>query len=334
MSIFQSLSVVALRQLVSGACNAVGLRGSGDEVAYFLTARFTDHSQKLTTALQSANERAWKALEIALAGDSFWDKCKVAFTSSEDQAFRQQVRTFLDASPFVKLQTTNAKFCQQCLGELRQARKRRLLQEGQLAPTELAQRVGTFAGFSDPDALLDAEWQVIDQMAEALRRAECVNLARLLSLRPKKGMSMVAVGARYFFRREVETDPELFQGLAFAKLEAIQEGQQRGFAELTNALTQQGQRLEDLLSDVKAVVVQTHSAVLDLQGQIKGQSEQIQQISQAVTKLLEQHQFERRELRPQTACPSAATRNGGWYGNWWLSTGPCRRKNDGGCLSC
>ncbi len=63
-------------------------------------------------------------------------------------------------------------------------------------------------------------------------------------------------------------------------------------------MTQQGQRLEELLADVRAVVEETHSAVLDLRRQIEGQSGHIQQIGQAVQKLLEQHQLHRREVRP------------------------------------
>ena len=70
MSVFISLSSFALRQLVDGACAAVGIKESGEAVTAFLAERFTDHSQRLTRALENANDNAWKALEIALAGDS------------------------------------------------------------------------------------------------------------------------------------------------------------------------------------------------------------------------------------------------------------------------
>ena len=70
----------------------------------------------------------------------------------------------------------------------------------------------------------------------------------------------------------------------------LTEAQRQGFDSLSAALAQQGQRLEELLGDVKAVVVQTHSAVLDLQGQVKGQGDQLREIGQAVQKMLEEHQ--------------------------------------------
>ena len=50
MSIFTSLSFLALRQLVDGACAAVGVQQGGDAVVGFLVERFTDHSQRLAEA--------------------------------------------------------------------------------------------------------------------------------------------------------------------------------------------------------------------------------------------------------------------------------------------
>ena len=92
MGVFQRLSVLALRQVVNVAGNAVGISGAGDKTVDALTKHFADHSQKLTVALERANERAWKALEIALAGDSLWERCKVGVAATEDTAFAQQVR--------------------------------------------------------------------------------------------------------------------------------------------------------------------------------------------------------------------------------------------------
>ena len=65
--------------------------------------RFTDHSRALARALADANERAWQALEIALAGDSWWDRVKGLLGRREDQALAGQVRAFLDAAPLPEL---------------------------------------------------------------------------------------------------------------------------------------------------------------------------------------------------------------------------------------
>ena len=102
------------------ASKAVGIDSGGEAVVKFLADRFTDHSQKLTAALQTANDRAWKAIEVALAGDSLWERCKVTLASAEDQAFREQVRAFLDVSPLTKASAeyvlSSARHCKNCGG--------------------------------------------------------------------------------------------------------------------------------------------------------------------------------------------------------------------------
>lgn len=297
MNIVLSLSALAVRQLVDGACAALGVRESGEKVVAFLTERFTDHSGRLNDALQSANERAWKALEVALAGDTFWERCRVLVARAEDKTFGLQVRAFLDVVPFPEL-TGKTAFRQKCLEELRAARKARILTSDGLQARQLAKQTVALARFGNPAAVLDAEWRAVVGMAGEIKQAGYTNLAWLLSQPPQEGRPLLVLAVRYFFRRCLEDDQKLYQGLSFARLEALGEKQERGFAALAGALSQQGQRLEELLGDVKAVVAETHSAVLDLQGQIESQSEQIQQIGHAVMKLLDQHQLQGRELRP------------------------------------
>src|SRR5262245_39029232 len=99
MRISEKLCALALRGLIGGACKAVGV-GAGEGavagVAAFLARHFVDHSVRLQEALRVANERAWRALEVALAGESLWDRCKLVLASGEEKAFREQVRPFLD----------------------------------------------------------------------------------------------------------------------------------------------------------------------------------------------------------------------------------------------
>ena len=186
---------------------------------------------------------------------------------AEDKAFAQQIRAFLDVTPFPEL-SGKAAFRHKCLEELQAARKGQALTAGTLDPGQLAQGTADFARFSDPQSLLDAEWRMVIGLAGQVKEAGFPNLAWLLSQRPRQGTPILVAGVRYFFRRAVEEDQKLFQGLSFARLEAMGEAQEKGFACLSAALNQQGRRLEELLGDVKAVVVQTHSAVLDMQAEL------------------------------------------------------------------
>ena len=258
MSILLNLSTLALRHVVDGACAAVGIKQSGEAVVNFLTERFTDHSQRLTIALQNANDKAWKALEIALAGDSLWDRCKNLIARSEDKAFAQQVRAFLDATPLPELSGKMA-FRQKCLEELLAARNAGVLTQGSLDQRQLAKQTGDFARFGDPASVVNAEWRLVVTIATELKQAGYDSLGWLLSQRPSQGMPVLVIAVRYFFRRAIEEDQKLFQGLAFIKLEALGETQEKGFAALSGAFAQQGQRLQELLRDVSATVVETHT---------------------------------------------------------------------------
>jgi hypothetical protein len=169
MSIFTSLSSLALRQVVDGACAALGVKESSEAVVGFLTERFTDHSQRLARALQQANDNAWKALEIALAGESLWERCKATVARAEDRAFAQQVRAFLDATPLPEL-AGKAAFRQKCLEELRAARKSQAFAAGTLDSCQLAQGTAGFARFSEPTNRPDPEWRMVVAVVNGLNR--------------------------------------------------------------------------------------------------------------------------------------------------------------------
>src|SRR5262249_49267415 len=73
MPVWQTISVLALRPLVSGAAHAVGMSLADDAmdgVTKFLAERLGDPSRRLPRALERSTIQAWRSLEIALAGES------------------------------------------------------------------------------------------------------------------------------------------------------------------------------------------------------------------------------------------------------------------------
>jgi hypothetical protein len=300
MGIVLDLSSLALGPLVEGACQVVGAKASEQLVSGVVTLlakRFTDQSARLTRAVEKANERAWKALEIALAGDSFWERCKVQLAGGEERAFRAQVRDFLDGIPASELPANKDEFRRQCWQELRKARKAGVLTGGVPSAEQLARRAGAFARFREPQLLLRAQHETLAHMARALGDLGYNRLAQLLA--PHEGTSLLVVAARYFLRRAIEEDTQLFQGLAFAQLEQVQAGQEQGFASLAQLLNEHGDQLETLLNDVAATVEETHSAVLDVRQELQRQGEQNRELYQAVLDLQARFDLMRADLRPR-----------------------------------
>src|ERR1019366_1689054 len=215
MSIVQDLSIIALRQVAK----AVGY-GVGEAVFSILVDRFTNHTEQLNKALKKANERAWQTLESALVGPSVFNLLK----PTDDQIIIQQMHVFLDSSQLKAVVGGNPNFCKRCLAELRAARKEGKLTGGQGPPGELARQAGELAVFNNDQSVLDAEWTIVKRVATELQKTEYSNLAKLLNARPANGGSpILASSVRFFFRREIETNQPLFQGLVFAEIENISE---------------------------------------------------------------------------------------------------------------
>jgi serine/threonine protein kinase len=231
MSIMTQLSLIAARYVA----------GSGGERAVdFLVERFSDQSQRLPKAIHYATERAWKTLELALAGDSLWSKLS---TRAEDQALAHELRQALNVVPVNGSVGNQSEFFRAALKEMRAVRR-------SPAPVdELQRHTRALTNYADPAALVEAEWHAAAAMADVCERSGHPNLAAFLRLRAGE-LPLLTVAVRYYFRRAVEEDRELFQGLSFAKLEAVSTAQDRQFAMLAETLDRHAARLDGMLDDV------------------------------------------------------------------------------------
>jgi len=274
VSILIELSSLALKGVAEAASEFAGLdvAGKGVEVLVgVLKRRFFDNSQPLNRALGRASTKAWSAVEVALAGRSWWERCKRVLATGDERAIRAQVNAYLEAHPLDGVDGHGSNFRATCVAQLQAARKAGLLDRGTADPAELAQRVGDLSRFGDRSGVVEAEYRVLNDIAERLRKQGYEALATFLTLRPASGPPLLVGAMRYFFQREVQRDEQLFRGLAYARLESIAEGQQQGFEGLAETLEEHGARMEQLLADVQSVVVRTHEDVLDIKSELARQ---------------------------------------------------------------
>ncbi len=297
MSILFNLSSLALGGISIPAMEATG-RVTGGTLLGFVKDRFSDPTQLLQKSLQRANDRAWRAFEIALAGDSWWEQCKVTLARGEERGFRNQVQAFLSSVTLNTPEEFGPSYTKECLQELQAARKANVLSGGSFHEEKLAQQAEAISKLDDPQKLLRVEWKAIEFISMELNERGYKKLAQLLNLKPGGNSPLIVVAIRYFFRREVETNSELFQGLTYSQLEQLHASQQQGFAALANAIEEQGSRLEELLTDVQTVAVETHGNVLDIKEEMERQGQHLQELSEAIYQILQQHQLENREVKP------------------------------------
>lgn len=247
MSLFPRLSMLALQEVIGGACRALNLapgEAAVNGVANWLSQRFLDESQRLNAALRQASEQAWQTLESALVDDSHLARFQSLLATAEVRAFRNNVRRLIAAAA-QRDERFSGDFRRYCLEELHHAQRNGLFHEPLPEPEQMARQTAAFARFTDPQQLLTARLEASRQLSAELKQAGHVHLALLLALRPSGKEPLLVEMVRYFFRRAVEEDAKLFHGLAFAQLEGLTAGQARALGMLEDVL----KKVEDLRSN-------------------------------------------------------------------------------------
>jgi formylglycine-generating enzyme required for sulfatase activity len=263
MSLMRALCGLGLRLTLGEAGESVQdlVKAVGD--------RFEDHSQALPHALERANDQAWQAFAVALAGDGFLDQVKRFFAKGEAKGLRERVRGFLGRHAAAFDQTDGA-FRRSCLAELEQARRSGKLSIKGMSAEE-AGKEAAFPYYGDTQGLMDAAVRAVGRLADDLAPS-CPHLARLLRQPTPGGPPLLVSAFAFFFRREIETDDELSRGLTFESLRRLTEGQAEGFAGLGEALAELGGRFDEALAQlgrIEAVVDETHDAVLDMRSELE-----------------------------------------------------------------
>lgn len=300
MSVFFNLSTLAIRDLVLGTAGVGGLEYglmAVSAVAEALHRRFVPEQNRLAQALLVANQRAWQTLELALAGDSFWQRCRSVWASADQKALRDELQAHIQSLRLPRQDAVH--FCRCCLCELRAARQQGLLDGERLDPARLASHAARFAQFRQPDELFAAEREILRQVSATLRQGRYESLAELIESQPCSNESLLTAAVRYFFRRAVEEDPKLFQALAFAQLEKIQHHQTFQFDALRRLLAEQGGRIENLLGELQAELTATHHAILDVREEQRRQAGRHEELYQAVLQLQNRLDLVHQRLRPQ-----------------------------------
>jgi hypothetical protein len=282
MGIFLKLSALAARPLLRLVAGEAG-ETVADAIGC-LRKRFTDQSAKLSNALQEANERAWKALEFALAGDSLLN----VLARPEEKAFRAQVQSLLTSAHFNLPADGEQNFRSSCLHELRSARATGLLDNTGLDPDSLAREMGHFTRFAAPGDELAAEWQVLEQIADQLPARRYPNLVRLLKFRPQNGPPVLTAAARYFFRQAVVTDPELLGEHLVSELKKVRETQDLHFEQFWVLLRGQGRQLEEGFAGVAAVGKRVEEL-----------ADRVSDLTDLLERLLNSYQLGQRPLSPR-----------------------------------
>jgi len=193
-----------------------------DQLLGWLGVRFSNPNQPLQRALMRANDHAWKAVGFALAGDELFERVKPWFQGRDLNGLREPMRAFLANTPS-GFNTAPAGLRMQACAELTRMRR-----AGRL--TLIVDRNVMMADLwrcGDPTRIVPGAVDAITMIADALAM-EAPNLTRVIRLAPPGGMPLLATAFLYYFRRDVEINPELARGLSFDAIRMVTANSERG----------------------------------------------------------------------------------------------------------
>jgi DNA-binding beta-propeller fold protein YncE len=281
---------------------ATALRSLGSQVSTTLLGHLRDPASRLGKALQQAHEQTWLVVETALAGPSLWQRL---LASGEERALVERLQSaLLVAVPRLSAEKSGQEFCQRCRVELQDAKRRGLLDPQADWETVVAE-VGQLCQYRQPNEVLQAENRLLDRTGERLREEGYEALAWLVSLPldTSAEVRLLPVLVRYFFRRALERDDELYRQVSFDLLDNLSQQMESALGEVHQGLAVLGERLLAPLQALRAEVVQSRQDILQAIEQVRQGQQQVMQTLSQLQRFLQLHgNLHQRELRPSDTC--------------------------------
>ena len=138
-----------VENLVGMAVDVAASAGTAGKVFALVRQRLTDHGETLPKALAAANDRAWQAVAVALAGRASSRRSR----SSSPAAHAEGASRTGGSVPVAERHSfpnTTEDFRQACLSELRRARKGGLLVGGPADPDGTARQAAAYRELGRP----------------------------------------------------------------------------------------------------------------------------------------------------------------------------------------
>ena len=274
-----------------------------------LEQHFRDQSQLLKRALRSSEERAWKVLELALSGGTWWDRAQSLFRSGDEKALAQSIQHFLNTVPQQYAARFDHSFRKICCEELRKAKQQKFLPGDDSSANSFEKYLSPFCHFTQPTQWLAHEWEALSGIGESLAQSGYSHLAQIVSLRPSEETPpLLLLAARYFFRREVEKDAHLSRSLTFQSLEHLSQEQAAGFQSLHQAFENQAEKMDNLLDSLDGMWIELEkiqggidSLLVGQQAQFNSQKQQNEWLEKIYNILQQQ------TLQQHPSAPSASS---------------------------
>jgi len=238
------LSALALGPLLARAAPKIG-SGNVDNstiISQWLSERYSDLDGKLVKVLTRVADRAWRALEIALAGEELH---RSAGEAGVDRALVEQIRQFIAIAALPPL---TPKLRQQILFDIQKARQAEIIPGPTPSSNALAAIIIRYLGTTEESREIDANELI--ELGLELRIAGYGALAGFFELCSANRSTLLITAVRYFLSREIAEDLRLLRDLRYMRVELLSDALRTGFDRLADALDRFTTVLSELLTEL------------------------------------------------------------------------------------
>lgn len=237
MKLTTKLTRFVLNQTLSNWGGQV-LTGLGNQSVNWLEQHYTDPSQALPKAIDQANTRTWRVLELALAGDSFTAWLQQRFISGAERGLLDPLRTWLKGQ--------GEGFRKSCLAQLRAARA-----DGLLIPDHTGKELINFwgvAGITSQGMVVADAKALMTELSQDLQ----TTYPQLALFLTGPDANLLPEAFSYFLQQAIVNQPTLREALNFQRLDQVWHEQAQGFAALEQLLAEQGTAIAAELERIDA----------------------------------------------------------------------------------
>jgi formylglycine-generating enzyme required for sulfatase activity/tetratricopeptide (TPR) repeat protein len=216
-----------------------------------LVNHFTDSSLGVVRAIERAHDHAWKALAVALGGDSLVERLGRLLEPADYRGFRDSVRRLLDQTPLPAHASAEG-FRAACLAEVRRLRAARRVGLAGATGRDLAQETAAFCRFHDPQRVLERSWEVVHAVADGLA-PDYPTLGAFLKLPVPGAPPLLTVAFQNFLHCEICENEKLARRLQYQGMLRQGDAQQAAFASLAGSLGRIGDRFDGVLAKLDRI---------------------------------------------------------------------------------
>lgn len=253
-----TLVAVALRPLIGDAAEGLGKAIKKGPV---------DSLSRLQLVMAESQEKAWRSLELGLRGSKWWSKASDLLSGDREMSrVQKHVEQFVGLLEQRDVDNPESPIRQKefrvgCLEELTRARKAGLIPGAPLGAESFADELSAFPAISAQKDASKPDLATFKFLSIDLEQRGYSRLASYVEYSPGKDGPLLMTAVQHFFRRAIESDPNLVELIQMQRLEQQESQLSLALDTLNDGFQALGDQLSSLFDELSNKISEVHEDV-------------------------------------------------------------------------